>query len=340
MPGRQFASNAYRYGFNGKEKVDEIGVEGGDLDFGARIYDSRIGRWLSLDPHAGKYAGLTPLCFSFNNPIIFNDPDGKDGRLTIDYEHHTVTLETTVFVYGADKVDYDKVINSYNQNISNLNTIYNVEKGNANWTVSVKVNYVFNKDLNQELQAMGIGANQGPHDNTEKAKKLFEKYGFKAGDNALQLNPSLFKLENGVSDKGGNSAGVFKNNFWTAFHETLHMLGFDERYNAVTSEEIDLYKTDALSNSYDRSELMKFHFFDILEYAISKHNESGTYPEITTIVNVPRHMEVGKDGIKTEVLESTQKHSELRIDETNGGTECESEEKVKEKESHVSTPKK
>jgi len=46
MPGRSFNSNSYKYGFNGKEKDDEVKGNGNSYDFGARIYDPRIGRWL------------------------------------------------------------------------------------------------------------------------------------------------------------------------------------------------------------------------------------------------------------------------------------------------------
>ena len=77
MPGRSYNSNDYKYGYNGKEKDDEINVNGGDYDFGARIYDSRLGRFLSRDPHARKYPFMTPYCFAANNPIRFVDVDGK-----------------------------------------------------------------------------------------------------------------------------------------------------------------------------------------------------------------------------------------------------------------------
>jgi hypothetical protein len=48
------------------------------VDFGARIYDSRLGRWLSLDPMMAKYAEKTPYHFTSNNPINRIDADGKD----------------------------------------------------------------------------------------------------------------------------------------------------------------------------------------------------------------------------------------------------------------------
>lgn len=68
--------NAYRFGFNGKEKVDEINGSGNDMDFGARIYDARLGRWLSVDARFAKYPDLSPFTFSENNPIIMVDNGG------------------------------------------------------------------------------------------------------------------------------------------------------------------------------------------------------------------------------------------------------------------------
>lgn len=80
MPGRNYsaASSKYRYGFNGKEKSNEIYGEGNAYDFGARIMDPRLGRWFSIDPHQAEYAGETPYNFSGNSPISFIDFDGRD----------------------------------------------------------------------------------------------------------------------------------------------------------------------------------------------------------------------------------------------------------------------
>jgi RHS repeat-associated protein len=67
MPGRSFeVAGAYRYGFNGKEKEDGINID--NYDFGARIYDGRVGRWLSVDPKAKDYPSLAPYCGMGNLP--------------------------------------------------------------------------------------------------------------------------------------------------------------------------------------------------------------------------------------------------------------------------------
>ena len=78
MPGRNGNSSEYDYGFNGMLKDDEIKGEGNSYDFGARLYDPRVGRWLSRDAHERDYAHLTP--YNFVNGMVINaiDPDGND----------------------------------------------------------------------------------------------------------------------------------------------------------------------------------------------------------------------------------------------------------------------
>jgi RHS repeat-associated protein len=77
MPGRQFNSSSYRYSYMGKEKDDEVKGNGNSYDFGARIYDPRIGRWLSVDPLAKQAPGWSPYRAFFDNPNYWGDLDGK-----------------------------------------------------------------------------------------------------------------------------------------------------------------------------------------------------------------------------------------------------------------------
>lgn len=88
---RKGCAGSYRYGFNGMEKDDEVKGNGNSVDFGARIYDPRLGRWLSIDPHAAKYPSTSPYAFCNNNPLIFVDKDGRDAILIVfpDYKIST-----------------------------------------------------------------------------------------------------------------------------------------------------------------------------------------------------------------------------------------------------------
>ncbi len=77
QPDRYWSSDSYRYGYNGKEMDDEIKGKGTSYDYGARMYDPRVGRWMSRDPLEEKYVGLSPYNFALNTPIQATDPDGK-----------------------------------------------------------------------------------------------------------------------------------------------------------------------------------------------------------------------------------------------------------------------
>ena len=79
MPGRKFNSSEYRYGFNGKEKDDE-GEFGSitNYDYGFRIYNPAVGRFLSVDPLSPNYPELTPYQFASNSPIGGVDLDGLE----------------------------------------------------------------------------------------------------------------------------------------------------------------------------------------------------------------------------------------------------------------------
>ena len=70
---------AYRFGFNGKEK--DTDGEWGKLthyDYGFRIYNPGIGKFLSVDPIAKDYPWYTPYQFAGNMPIQAMDLDGLE----------------------------------------------------------------------------------------------------------------------------------------------------------------------------------------------------------------------------------------------------------------------
>jgi RHS repeat-associated protein len=97
----QFKSDtggAYRYGFNGMEKDNESFKDA--YDFGARIYDGRIGKWFSLDEFNILFANESPYNFSINSPIGLIDKGGnfpipKDARIINSNWHGGILLQKT-----------------------------------------------------------------------------------------------------------------------------------------------------------------------------------------------------------------------------------------------------
>ncbi len=77
MEERTWHAYAYHFGFNGQEKDDEIYGEGNNLSFEFRAYDSRIGRWWSIDLLSNKYPSMSSYMYCANNPIKYIDPDGR-----------------------------------------------------------------------------------------------------------------------------------------------------------------------------------------------------------------------------------------------------------------------
>ena len=110
LSGRNYQSDIYRYGYNGKENDNEVKGKGNQIDYGMRIYDPRLGRFLSVDPLTKSYPHYTPYSYAGNKPIVAVDLDGleekiiiysetKDGRVKIETTNG-LTLRHTVQISG------------------------------------------------------------------------------------------------------------------------------------------------------------------------------------------------------------------------------------------------
>jgi RHS repeat-associated protein len=77
-------STNYLFGFQGQEKDDEVKGDGNSYYTEFRMYDPRLGRWLSTDK-IQKYHESPYVAFG-NNPNNFIDPDGLD-RIGLIQEH-------------------------------------------------------------------------------------------------------------------------------------------------------------------------------------------------------------------------------------------------------------
>lgn len=78
LDGRTFGISG-RNKFNGKENDGEISGGGNIYDYGFRIYNPRLGRFLSVDPLTKDYPELSSYIFASNTPIQAEENEGKQA---------------------------------------------------------------------------------------------------------------------------------------------------------------------------------------------------------------------------------------------------------------------
>ena len=144
---------AYRFGFNGQEKDNEVYGEGNAYSFEYRMYDPRIGRFLSVDPLFKEYPWNSTYAFAENRPIDGIDLEGLEWEISITTKENSdrlakavtsgniVNIAQTLLEIHKDEVYRMGQGNSVrepmipNQNSENLNflTVYDNE-GNVIFT--------------------------------------------------------------------------------------------------------------------------------------------------------------------------------------------------------------
>ncbi|MCX6232917.1 MAG: hypothetical protein NTZ33_15415 [Bacteroidetes bacterium] len=113
-----FITTECRFGFNGKEKDDEVKGNNNSYDLGARIYDPRIGKMLSPDPKEIEYPWQTTYAYYGNSPISQLDFNGEGDYYNKNGKHLGSDGKTVTVGEGKDakQVPDDKVYTADEKN--------------------------------------------------------------------------------------------------------------------------------------------------------------------------------------------------------------------------------
>lgn len=121
---RQFNLSSSRVGFNSKENDNEVKGVGNQQDYGSRIYDSRLGRFLSVDPIGKNFAFYSTYQFAGNKPTVAIDIDGLEdvyvittkGKRTISLKFNRTDINAIAAGgHAARRIHYDKSKESVGQ---------------------------------------------------------------------------------------------------------------------------------------------------------------------------------------------------------------------------------
>jgi RHS repeat-associated protein len=104
--------------YNGKEEQTELDL--GWLDYGLRMFDPSLARWMVIDAWSMKYNSWSPYNYAFNNPIRFSDfmglgPEQKTGP----------TGMTETQVYSSDEVGKKETVTKVTQETRTKTTTVN-----------------------------------------------------------------------------------------------------------------------------------------------------------------------------------------------------------------------
>ena len=139
MSARSFNATSSRYGFNGKENDNEtVGTGNGSQDYGARVYNPALGKFLSVDPLVKTYPSISPYPFAMNRPIDGIDIDGLEWSKSTDLRTMEATYTVKIKVVNSSKTMTTAQMETHMTNISK-----SLSDGVASANANAKINVVY-----------------------------------------------------------------------------------------------------------------------------------------------------------------------------------------------------
>ncbi len=162
------------YSYNSQNQITDMKYENEEPEskkfkytydyFGARYYDSRIGRWDSIDPLFEKHIQWTPYNYVLENPLSLIDPDGFIPRVTLN--GNSINFE---FSFYYTRYESDQIKGLTKDQISTAEIIIsNMEKWSGTFIIDGEE---YNIGVSVRINSM-----DGEYDDAASEKLSSEKY--------------------------------------------------------------------------------------------------------------------------------------------------------------------
>ena len=185
MPARKYqAGSDYRYGFNGKENDNDVKSEGNQQDYGMRIYDSRLVRFLSVDPVTENYPWNSTYSFAENDVIRSIDLDGKEKyivfrELNNSGELISISIQTFTDKNGNPK---DNEMYKYNSYLEKAD-VYVINENINTGTQIGKIKYVKKLTADQDKVYKQFGVRLDVAKKLQKTGDVGDRFEFETTNN-------------------------------------------------------------------------------------------------------------------------------------------------------------
>jgi len=116
-----------RFKFTEKERDNETNYD----YFGARYYDSELGRWMSVDPLGKKNSSWSPYSYCKNDPMTRIDPDGLTD-INIHIQRTTETNISTIGFFNVTNSSNKQEVKGFTlelPDLSNQNQVSRINEG-------------------------------------------------------------------------------------------------------------------------------------------------------------------------------------------------------------------